>query len=163
MNGAKAETRGPRAVDPELEAELAAIARASGLELAKVEVKGNVLRLILDRVEGDRGVTLEDCEAVAKQASGLLDVVDFGKSRYVLEVSSPGLDRELYGPRDYARFSGHLARVTFEDGEGRRKTVVGRLGGLDEAAGTVSLDIETQGELAVALDRIRKAKLEIEL
>lgn len=163
MNGAKAETRGPRAVDPELEAELAAIARASGVELAKVEVKGNVLRLILDRVEGDRGVTLDDCEAVARQASGLLDVVDFGKSRYVLEVSSPGLDRELYGRRDYARFSGRLARVTFEDEEGRRKTVIGRLGGLDEAAGTVTLDIETQGELAVALDRIRKAKLEIEL
>jgi ribosome maturation factor RimP len=168
MNGAKAETRGPRVVDPELEAELAAIARASDLELAHVEVKGNVLRLILDRVEGEEGVTLGDCETIAKQVSGLLDVVDFGKSRYVLEVSSPGLDRELYGPRDYARFAGRLAKVTFEEGEGRKKTVVGRLRGLAQETGPektrmLTLDVEGQGELAVALDRIRKAKLEIEL
>jgi ribosome maturation factor RimP len=163
MNGAKAEMRGPRAVDPELEAELQAIARAADLELAKVEVKGNVLRLILDRTEGDQGITLGDCEMVAKQVSGLLDVVDFGKNRYILEVSSPGLDRELYGPRDYARFQGRLARVTFADEAGRKQTVVGRLQGLDEEAGTVALEVAGQGELAVALDRIRKAKLEIEL
>jgi ribosome maturation factor RimP len=163
MNGAKAEMRGPRAVDPELEAELAAIARASDLELARVEVKGNVLRLVLDRVEGEAGVTLSDCETVARQVSGLLDVVDYGRNRYVLEVSSPGLDRELYGPRDYARFAGRLARVTLEDGEGKKRTVVGRLQGLQTETGTVTLDVEGQGELAVALDRIRKAKLEIEL
>src|SRR3954452_10040405 len=134
MNGAKTETRAPRApqapqaIDPELAAELAAIARAADLELAQVELKGNVLRLILDRVDGDQGVSLGDCELIARQVSGLLDVVDFGKSRYVLEVSSPGLDRELYGPRDYARFAGRLARVTFEDEAGRKRTVVGRLG-----------------------------------
>ena len=163
MNGSRAETRGPRAVDPELAGELSAIARSAGVELAHGELAGNVLRLILDRPEGDQGVSLGDCELVAKQASALLDVVDFGKSRYVLEVSSPGLDRELYAPRDYARFAGRLAKVTFEDGEGRKKTVVGRLRGLAQATGIVTLDVEGQGELAVALDRIRKAKLEIEL
>jgi ribosome maturation factor RimP len=165
MNGAKADRRGPRAVDPELAAELAAIARASDLELAHVEIKGNVLRLILDRVEGDQGVTLADCEAIAKQVSGLLDVVDFGKSRYILEVSSPGLDRELYGPRDYARFAGRLARVSFEDEAGRKKTVVGRLRGFAAEPGSVTLEVEDKGagELAIPLDRIRKAKLEVEL
>lgn len=198
MNEAKAQTRGPRAVDPELEAELAAIARASDLELAHVEIQGNVLRLILDRPEGtapegpeapevpgavaeaaDRaaetteapagsaargaGVSLGDCELVAKHVSALLDVVDYGTSRYVLEVSSPGLDRELYGPRDYARFVGRLARITFADEEGRKKTVVGRLRGFAAERGIVTVDAEGREELAIALDRIRKARLEIEL
>jgi ribosome maturation factor RimP len=175
MNGAKTETRGPRAVDPELAAELAAIARASDLELAHVEVKGNVLRLVLDRVEGDEGVSLGDCELIAKQVSGLLDVVDFGTSRYVLEVSSPGLDRELYGPRDYARFAGRLTRVTFEDEGGRKRTVVGRLRdytpGPGAGMGTIAVDVEdgkAKGaaeaeKLSIPLDRVRKARLEIEL
>ena len=60
------------------------------------------------------GVSLGDCEHVAKQASALLDVLDFGNGRYLLEVSSPGLDRQLYRPGDYRRFLGRLARVTYE-------------------------------------------------
>ncbi len=171
MNGAKAQMRGPRAVDPELEAELQAIARASDLELAHVEIKGNVLRLILDRLEGPEGdapadgagVSLGDCELVAKHVSALLDVVDYGTSRYVLEVSSPGLDRELYGPRDFARFVGRLARVTFEDEGGRKKTVVGRLRGYAAEPGVVTVEEAGQQELAIAVERIRKARLEIEL
>lgn len=168
MNGSRAETRGPRAVDPELAGELSAIARSAGLELAHVELAGKVLRLILDRPEGDQGVSLGDCELVAKQASALLDVVDFGRSRYVLEVSSPGLDRELYGPRDYARFVGRLARVTFEDEGGRKRTVVGRLRGFAAEPAVVTVGIEgrdTGGgeELAIALERIRKARLELEV
>ncbi len=163
MNGAKAQTRGPRAVDPELEAELAAIARASDLELAHVEIKGNVLRLILDRTEGDEGVSLGDCELIAKHVSALLDVVDFGKSRYLLEVSSPGLDRELYGPRDYARFVGRLARISFEDEGGRKKTVVGRLRDFAAEPGVVTVDVEGGEELAIPLERVRKARLEIEI
>lgn len=60
------------------------------------------------------GVSLADCELVAKQASALLDVLDFGNGHYLLEVSSPGLDRQLYGPADYRRFLGRLARITYE-------------------------------------------------
>src|SRR6185369_3709461 len=76
----------------ELQPELEAIAESAGCELVHVEIKGGVLRLFLDKPEG---ITLADCEHVSKLASAYLDVVDFGKSRYVLEVSSPGLDRQL--------------------------------------------------------------------
>ena len=79
-------------------------------------------------------MTLADCEHVSRQVSALLDVLDFGTGRYVLEVSSPGLDRQLYKPRDYDRFAGRLARVTFQDPEtGKKKTVVARLQGLRRA------------------------------
>jgi len=90
-------------VAPELVAEIESIARASDCELVQAELKGNVLRVILDKEEG---ISLGDCEQISKHVSAYLDVVDFGRSRYVLEVSSPGLDRQLYGPRDYARFVG---------------------------------------------------------
>jgi ribosome maturation factor RimP len=123
---------------PEIEAEIAEIAAACGCELLHAEWKGGVLRLILDRpvplpepaaadsadvaetapiahsAHSAGGVTLADCEHVAKQASALLDVLDFGNGRYLLEVSSPGLDRQLYRPSDYQRFLGRLARVTYE-------------------------------------------------
>jgi ribosome maturation factor RimP len=134
---------------PELEAEIGEIAQAAGCELIHAEWKGGVLRLVLDRqarqapapegaateavVAVTEGVTLADCEHVAKQTSALLDVLDFGNGRYLLEVSSPGLDRQLYRPSDYQRFAGRLARVTYETadpaepGVTRRRTVVARL------------------------------------
>jgi len=81
-----------KGIDPELGAELAGIAAAQGCELLQVEFQAGTLRLILDR-EG--GVRLEDCETVSKLASAFLDVRNFGPGRYTLEVSSPGLDRQL--------------------------------------------------------------------
>lgn len=154
----------------ELTPELEQIATAAGCELLNAELKGGVLRLILDKPDG--GVTLEDCQHVSKQASALLDVLDFGKSRYVLEVSSPGLDRQLYRPRDYERFTGKLARVTLGDREtGKKRTVVSRLteyhpapeGSPEEEAEIVLADDRTGERETIRLKDIKLARLEIEL
>ncbi|HWN40687.1 MAG TPA: ribosome maturation factor RimP [Thermoanaerobaculia bacterium] len=150
----------------ELQPELEQIAAANGCELVHVELKGGVLRLILDKPEG---VTLADCEVVAKQSSAYLDVADFGKSRYVLEVSSPGLDRELYKPADVERFLGKLARVAIIDPEnGKKRTVIGRLQELQpsESVGdskVVVTDDKTGERTEVLWKDIRNARLEIEL
>jgi ribosome maturation factor RimP len=201
---AKPMVRSPRVtrwvLAPEIEAELAEIAAAAGCELANAEWKGGVLRLVLDRpaaatapadahaepaapadtTDVTAGVTLGDCEHVAKQASALLDVLDFGNGRYLLEVSSPGLDRQLYRPSDYQRFLGRLARVTFEapaadTGVSRRRTVVARLAefhaqpapgipGSKGALGMVTLIDDRTGErLELKLEDVRQARLEIEL
>ncbi len=148
-------------IDSGLQDELAAIAAERGCELVRVEFKGGTLRLVLDRPEG---VRLEDCEAVSKQASALLDVADFGRGRYTLEVSSPGLDRELYGPADYVRFVGKRVRVRFVEPEsGRRATVVGRLAAFDPGNETVTVtEIEGGRELTLRLANIQLARLEIE-
>ena len=103
----------------EVREEIQAAAASSGCELVHVELRGGQLQVILDRPEG---VTISDCEQVAKKLSAVLDVLDFGSSAYTLEVSSPGLDRKLYGPRDYKRFSGHLARFTWSDPERGKRT-----------------------------------------
>ncbi len=151
----------------ELRPELEQIAAAAGCELVHVELKGGVLRLILDRPEG---INLADCELVSKQASAYLDVADFGKSRYVLEVSSPGLDRQLYKTADVERFLGKLARVSFTDPGGAKKTVVGRLQELqrgedaaDDEAVVVLADDEGGERTEVRWKDIRTARLEIEL
>ena len=152
----------------EIQPELEQIADAAGCELVHVEIKGGILRLFIDKPEG---VTLADCEHVSKLASAWLDVADFGKSRYLLEVSSPGLDRQLFKARDYARFVGRKVRVTVEDPETRRKkTVVGRLEAFDLAEGAPEGDArvvvaeEPKGERQeMSLRDIRQARLEIEI
>jgi ribosome maturation factor RimP len=190
----------------EIEAEIAEIAAACGCELIHAEWKGGVLRLVLDRppapadiaavpaaaeapagvpgVPPERpalgpevaGVSLADCEQVAKQTSALLDVLDFGNGRFLLEVSSPGLDRQLYRPSDYQRFLGRLARVTYQQaaspadpGIPRRRTVVARLAELSppaggSGAGEVTLVDDRTGErFTVKLEDVRMARLEVEL
>ena len=150
-----------KGIDPELGAELAEIAAAQGCELLQVEFQAGSLRLILDR-EG--GVRLEDCETVSKLCSALLDVRNFGHGRYTLEVSSPGLDRQIYGARDFARFLGRRARVRFLDpSTGKRATVEGRLTSFDEEVGEVELsEIESRPVLRLRLQDIQLAKLVID-
>ncbi len=154
---------------PEIEHEIGEIAQASGCELVHAEFGGGVLRLFIDRPERPGGVDLADCETVSKQVSALLDVVDFGAGRYTLEVSSPGLDRRLYRPRDYRRFAGSLARVTFREAEsGKKRTVVGRLGALREPGGSGGLEVaidlvERDETLVLPLEAVEVARLEIEL
>ncbi len=148
-------------IDPELEAELAEAAAAVGCELAFLEWKGGTLRLAIDRPEG---VTLADCERVSKQASALLDVLDFGAGRYTLEVSSPGLDRPLTKPRDWERFVGRKVRVTYSNAEVRKRTVVARLESFDPEHQTASLLEEEGGErIVLPLNQIKSARLEIEI
>lgn len=162
-------TPGPGTISPELEHELEAIADANGCDLYHAEFKGNVLRLFIDRPDQPGGVDLGDCEVVSKQVSALLDVVDFGPGRYTLEVSSPGLDRKLYRPRDYRRFVGSLAKVTFRPPEAdAKRTVTGRLtdyrdDGPDGPEVTVDVTEGARETLRLPLAAIDAARLEIEL
>lgn len=154
---------GHKEIEAELEAELAEVAASIGCELLECEFVGGVLRLTLDR---PGGVTLDDCQTVSKQVSALLDVADFGPGKYVLEVSSPGLDRKLYSARDYERFAGRQVRVTWRDPEGARKqTVVGNLTGLlrDAGAQVALVDSATGEEIRILLKYIELARLVPEL
>jgi ribosome maturation factor RimP len=148
----------------ELSPEIEQIAEAAGCELVHAELKGGVLRVFIDKPEG---VTLADCEHVSRQISALLDVLDFGSNRYVLEVSSPGLDRQLYKPGDYDRFAGRLARVTFDDpATGKKKTVVARLRGLrrpEQGDPEVMLEDDSGEPWGLPLKNVKTARLEIEL
>lgn len=154
---------GRSTVEKRLQEELEEIARGASCELLDVEFQGGILRLVLDRAEG---VTLDDCARVSRLASALLDTEDFGDRRYVLEVSSPGLDRRLYRAEDYARFLGHAVRVTFSDPDtGRKRTVAGRLVAYDDDRGGSATVVAKEGgtQHVIPLQDIKQARLVIEL
>jgi ribosome maturation factor RimP len=148
-------------------ADLATTLLASqGMELVDLEYKREgrdmVLRLFIDK---PGGVTLDDCAAVNRELSEILDVEDIITSHYLLEVSSPGLNRPLKKPADYERYRGRLVKVrTFEllpdDHGNKRKTFLGELLGLEN--GIVRLRLKEGQTAGIALDKIAKANLEFE-
>jgi ribosome maturation factor RimP len=151
-------------MDAELEQEIAAIATGVGCELLAIEFQDGTLQVILDNTE--EGVTLEHCRKVSREASALLDAHDFGNKRYVLEVTSPGLDRRLYRPKDYQRFHGHLARVTFfSETEHSKKTIVGQLDDFNEQDGgqITVVESDTGEAIQIPLNAVKMARLEVEL
>jgi ribosome maturation factor RimP len=128
----------------------------------KREGKDMVLRLFIEKEEG---VTLDDCSAVSRELSDILDVEDYIPDNYTLEVSSPGICRPLKKPADYERFLGHLVKVrTFEaladDAGNKRKSFVGTLQGL--AGGEISIDLKEGAHASIPLAKVAKANLEFE-
>jgi ribosome maturation factor RimP len=111
-----------RARAKEAEEKAAADRKAAGDE-SEAEGAGDVPSGFEDRIDQLAGVTHEDCVAFSTDFGTVLDVEDLvgGSAAYDLEVSSPGLDRKLYGPDDYVRFRGNLARLqTREPVDGNR-------------------------------------------
>ena len=138
-----------------------------GIELVDIEYRkeghGMVLRLFLDK---PGGIMLDDCAAVSRELSELLDVDEVIPSHYTLEVSSPGLNRPLTKAADYERYAGRLVKVrTFEmqtdEAGNRRKTFLGDLQGLEN--GVVTLKLREGQTARIALDKIAKANLEFEI
>ena len=148
-------------LDPTLQRELGELVADEGLTLLSTEVVGNgpktVLRLVVD---GPDGVTLDQCASVSRQASAMLDVEDPISHTYTLEVSSPGLDRKLYCPEDYQRFSGRTVKIRMEPSYRAHRVVVGTLNGMDGS----SVEVTTaDGErLSLPADQVFEARLEVD-
>ena len=128
-----------------------------GVELVHVEYRPegspSVLRIYIDKLGG---VGLKDCERVSKQASALLDDETFTMSRFVLEVSSPGIERPLFKEADYRRFVGKEIRLfTTETIEDRRK-FTGLIRTFSEGILKLDFDGETY---QIPFSKIRKANL----
>ena len=109
------------------------IVASEGLELVDIEFKPGknrgLLRIFIDK-EG--GVTLNDCENVSRQLGTILDVEDVMKSAYVLEVSSPGIDRPMRTDRDYRRALGYRIKLTLVDDQGNTEQFSGKFIGMSD-------------------------------
>ena len=125
-----------------------------GFELvdAQVSNRGRFLRIFMDK---PGGITLEDCAAVSRHLSRVLEVEGIDYDR--LEVSSPGLDRPLRKPADFARFAGQKVdvRMRLADAGGRRR-YVGLLRGIEGTTATVEVD---GTPVALQLDGMDRARL----
>jgi ribosome maturation factor RimP len=137
------------------------VANREGLELVHWEMEGPrnnfALRIFIDK-EG--GVTHSDCENVSHQVGALLDVEDLIADTYMLEVSSPGVDRPLYKRADYERFAGNKVKLKTQQPINGQRNFRGRLIGIEGDA--VKLDIENAGIVEIAFEQITKANIEYE-
>jgi ribosome maturation factor RimP len=104
------------------------VAASSGLEVVEVELRGGgkarTLRIVIDK---PAGVTHEDCASLSREVGTILDVEDTIPGSYTLEVSSPGLDRKLFRPADYERFTGSLVKLTTQQPLNGNRHFEGRL------------------------------------
>ena len=131
------------------------------LELVDVEFVSErgrwVLRIYMDK-EG--GVTLDDCAEVSRELGDLIDAEDMIDFPYVLEVSSPGLNRPLKKERDFARSIGKLIKVTMLQPVNKRRNFTGRLS--DVVEGMLRLSLDDNQHVELPLKDVEKARLKYE-
>lgn len=124
------------------------IADDLGLNLVRVRVMGNkrnTVQIMAER-KSDGQMNVSDCEALSRALSSELEVEDPLHDAYVLEVSSPGLDRPLTDLSDFETYAGHLARVELDRMVEGRKRFRGILAGIDGE----NIDINLDGEVETA-------------
>ncbi|MCA9595636.1 MAG: ribosome maturation factor RimP [Myxococcales bacterium] len=133
-----------------------------GVELVwRTDRGGWLLELTIERPDSripGAGITIDLCSEISRDLSAALDLADVIPQRYTLEVGSPGLERALYGARDYERFAGQLAKIKLAQplADGQR-VIRGNLHGLDDAGRVV---VETDhGVQSFELDAIDSARL----
>lgn len=145
-------------IEEAVEAIVQEIVQDSDLEVVDVEyVKERdwYLRIYLDK-EG--GIEIDDCQRISEVLEQILDEKDLLKDAYILEVSSPGLDRVLKKARDFEREQGKDVEVTFYAPVDGKKTWVGTLTGYDREKNAIVLD----GEKELLLEKTAQVRLHID-
>jgi ribosome maturation factor RimP len=137
------------------------VAREYGVRIVDIELAGGVRRpTVKIFIDKEGGVTLDDCERVSRAVSAVLDVEDPIRTPYMLEVSSPGLDRPLKGLDDFESSVGKLARVVTREAMEGQTFFIGRIAGVK--GNMIRLLIENEKEIEVPYEKVSKARLEIE-
>lgn len=131
----------------------------NGMEIVDIdyrrEGRGSVLRFYLDRAEG--GVTIDELTAMSRRVGHVIEAHDVVPGRYLLEVSSPGINRRLRQPDHFRRYVGKRVRVrTLERSDGKRE-FVGPLNAVEE--GGIVIGAAT-GDLFIPFDNIAQANYE---
>ncbi|MDD4563963.1 MAG: ribosome maturation factor RimP [Eubacteriales bacterium] len=145
--------------------ELEEFLEKSGYELYNVEFvkegKDWFLRVFIDRTQSTegQGISTDDCEKVSKYLSARLDELDPIKQNYYLEVSSPGIDRALIKDSDYVKFAGRFVDVTLYQAMNGRKTIFGRLSGIED--GNLIILDEKENRIEIPMEKVSKTKLAI--
>lgn len=142
-------------IEAEVEKIVEELLENTALELVAVDyVKERdwYLRVFIDK-EG--GVDLDDCQDLSRKLEELLDAQDIVKTSYILEVSSPGLDRELKKPRDFQREMGKDIDVSLFAPLDGKKVVTGPLSAYDGE--TINV-----GDMAIPMDKVAKVNLHID-
>lgn len=134
------------------------VVAAAGADLEDVTVapagRRSVVRVVVDR---DGGVSLDDLAELSHAASAALDAVDVPPGPYVLEVTSPGVERPLTEPRHWRRATGRLVHARLRDGA----SVTGRILAADEA-GIVLAVVGAPGPRRLSYPELTRGRVEVE-
>lgn len=117
----------------------------------KRAAKGLIVLIYITKIDG---VTIGDCKNVSREISNQLEIDDFIDERYFLEVSSPGLERELKLKKHYVSAIGEKVKITFQETE-KNKTIIGEL--KEVTTDFVKLAL-VEAELEIPFSNIKKAK-----
>ncbi|MFN4024596.1 MAG: ribosome maturation factor RimP [Hyphomonas sp.] len=135
------------------------VAEGLGMEIVRLRVQGGRrphLQIMAERA-GGAPTDVEDCARLSRAMSPTLDAADPISDAYTLEVSTPGIDRPLTRPGDFARWTGHAAKIELARPMDGRRRFVGVITGEDEAGVHLELDDET--ELVAGIDEMSRASL----
>ena len=137
-------------------------ATENGVDFVHCEIVGTKRNLTV-RVYIDKpgGVSVEDCASVSRKMEETLDADDLIPTAYLLEVSSPGLERELYSADDFKRFAGQKVKVKLVSPVNGQKVFVARIQGVDGS--DVILADKGQGEIRFPYSDVVKANLRVDL
>jgi len=134
------------------------VIQSMGYELVGIEFQGSTqhgtLRVYIDH---ENGIGVDDCAAISRQVSAILDVEEPIQQAYDLEVSSPGINRPLFKVRDYEQFSGHCARIKMAVPLDGRKNFKGVLQGVTDSK-SVQIMVDNE-DYELPISDIAKANL----
>ncbi len=136
------------------------IVKKQGFDLLWLELKSGILSVFCENPDTGR-ITLDECGAVSRALSPVLEETDPIPGAYRLEVSSAGIDRPLFTARDYERFKGLEAKIELDEAtqtETGQRRFKGIIGGMEDERHVV-LDCPDIGKVGLPLDRIHKARL----
>lgn len=149
-------------IDERIREIAARVADEKGLELVHTQIVGTSKSLTVRVfIDNEGGVTHEDCSAVSRNLDAILDAEDFIPGNYLLEVSSPGLERELYSIKDFEKFAGKLARVKTGEAINGQKNFRGRITTVEGEE--IVFEDTTNGTVRFPYRAVAKANLEIDL
>lgn len=138
--------------------------QGQGYGIVRIKLDGlkrRTLQIMIERLD-EQGITIDDCTTVHRAVSVLLDLEDFIKTAYNLEISSPGLDRPLIKKRDYERFKGHDVNIrTYHPIAGQRR-FSGRLEdiGPDDVQLLITLNDTDNHVVSIPFVEISQAQLQ---
>jgi ribosome maturation factor RimP len=134
-----------------------------GFRLVRVKVSGRdggTVQIMAERPKGE--MTVEDCATISRSLSPVLDAYDPMPGQYRLEVSSPGIDRPLVRPSDFALFAGHEAKIELKELVDGRKRFRGVIEGVEADEARLRIELEGTPEpvvIGLPFSLISEAKL----
>ena len=137
-------------------------ASENGVEFVHSEVVGNrgnmTVRIYIDKPDG---VSIEDCSTVSRAVEAVIDAEDFIPTTYVLEVSSPGLDRPLFKLADFVKFAGKKAKLKTAEAIDGQANFNGSIVSVE--GDEITFEDRTSGMVRIPFDKVVKANLKVDL